>query len=313
MAEFRVLVTCRLVWDIEERLRTHLDQYRVAIDVPRYEGQQIDSDELLANIGAYDGLLAGDERITRPVLQRASRLKVVSKWGVGVDGIDLESADELGISIFNTPGVFGEEIADYAMGFIHMLARRQHEVNERVRSGEWHKVRGTSLKGRTLGIVGLGSSGKALVKRGLASSMHVVGFDVAEVGHVPGCEVVSFDDVLKRADVISLHIPATPASHHLLDSRAFAKVKKGVWLVNTSRGSLVDEVDLMGALLQGIVGGAALDVFEVEPVSPANPLLALDNVIVGSHNGSNTAEAIERTTWRAVDNLLKGLGLTETR
>ena len=155
MAEQRALVTCRLVWDDEDRVREYLDDHGVSADFPRFEGQQLEESDLLPILGSYDGMLAGDDHLTRKVLESATpRLKVVSKWGIGIDAIDLHAAEELGITVFNTPGVFGEELADYAMGFIHMLARRQHEVNARVKAGEWHKVRGVSLAGKTLGIVG---------------------------------------------------------------------------------------------------------------------------------------------------------------
>lgn len=310
MADLAALVSCKLVWEDEDRIRSHLEQHGVSVDVPRFDGQQLEEADLLPIVGGYDGILAGDDHLTRRVLESAGRLKVVSKWGIGVDAIDLEAARELGIAVLNTPGVFGQELADYAMGFIHMLARRQHVVNERVKRGEWYKIRGTSLAGKTLGIVGLGSSGRALVARGLASGMRVVGCDIAPVGELDGCEVFDIDQVLSEADVVSLHVPATPETRHIINRATLARMKRGAWLVNTSRGSLVDELALVEALEAGTVGAAALDVFESEPVPADHVLLAMDNVIVGSHNGSNTHEAVERTTWLAVDNLLIGLGLT---
>lgn len=308
MSDQRALITCRLVWDDEESVRLHLEDLGIQIDVPRYEGQQLDEEDLLPILHAYDGILAGDDHLTRRVLESARRLRVISKWGIGIDGIDLDAAAELGIAVYNTPGVFGEELADYAMGYIHMLARQQHVVDARVKTGEWHKVRGVSLAGKILGIVGLGSSGRSLVKRGVASSMKVFGSDVVEVEDVPGCQVVDLDELLAVADVISLHAPATEGTRHIINEDSLSKMKDGIWLVNTSRGALVDERALVSALQSGKVGGAALDVFESEPVAADNPLLEFDNVIAGSHNGSNTAEAVERTTWLAVENLVKGLG-----
>ena len=314
MAERRALVTCRLVWDDEDRVSSYLGTHGVAVDFPRFDGQQLGEEDLIPILKEYDGILAGDDLLTRPVLESATpRLKVISKWGIGVDAIDAVAAAELGIEVFNTPGVFGEELADYAMGFIHMLARRQHEVNERVKAGVWPKVRGTSLAGKTLGVVGLGSSGRALARRGVASGMRVVGCDVADVGEIPGCEVLEMDVVFAEADVISLHVPASSETRYFIDANSMASMKRGVWLVNTSRGSLINESALVDALESGAVGAAALDVFEEEPVSPDNPLLVFDNVIAGSHNGSNTREAVERTTWLAVDNLLQGLGVEVLR
>ena len=247
----------------------------------------------------------GDDYLSRRVLVSAPRLRVISKWGIGVDGIDLEAADELGIAVFNTPGVFGEELADYAMGYIHMLARRQHEVNARVKAGEWYQVRGVSLAGRTLGIVGLGSSGRALARRASAASMRVLGYDVVDV-EVEGCELVALDELLSRSDIVSLQLPVTPESKHLINEEALRVMKDDAWLINISRGSLVDETALVAALERGSIGAAALDVFESEPVSGSNPLLEFDNVIVGSHNGSNTDEAVTRTTQLAVATFAEG-------
>jgi D-3-phosphoglycerate dehydrogenase len=305
-----VLITCGHVWRDEDRVRERFVVHQIDVDVPRYKGQQMEEEDLLPILGRYDGILAGDDHLTRSVLESAvPRLKVISKWGIGVDGIDLDAADEMGIAVFNTPGVFGEELADYAMGFIHLLARRQHEVNARVKAGAWHKVQGVSLAGKTLGVIGLGSSGRALVKRGIASSMEVIGSDVVDIGVVPGCEVVDLPELIERADILSLHVPANAQTRHLINSDTLASMKSGAWLINTSRGSLIDQQALVKALDESHLGGAALDVFESEPVSPDSPLLRFDNVIVGSHNGSNTAEAVERTTWLAVENLLIGLGM----
>lgn len=310
MADHRVLVTCRHVWAHEDRVRAHLADHGVDADFPRFNGQQLEADDLIPVLKDYDGILAGDDDLSRQVLESAAlRLKVISKWGIGVDAIDASAAAELGIKVFNTPGVFGDELADYAMGYIHMIARRQHEVSARVKSGEWHQVRGVSLAGKTLGIVGLGSSGRALALRGAASGMRIVGCDVAAVGDVRDCEVVDIEAVFAEADVISLHVPATPETSHLIDVDAIRRMKQGVWIVNTSRGALIDEPALVEALESGAVGAAALDVFDEEPVARDNPLLGFDNVVAGSHNGSNTVEAVERTTRMAVDNLITGLGL----
>lgn len=310
MAGERVLISCRLVWDAENEVRAELASHGIGVDVPRFEGQQLEEEDLLPIIGRYDGILAGDDHLTRRVLEAADRLKVISKWGIGTDAIDRDAAAELRIKVFNTPGVFGDELADYAMGFIHMLARRQHEVNARVKAGEWHKFRGVSLTGKTLGIVGLGSSGRALAKRGTAASMRVLGYDVASIGDLADCEVVDLDELFGHSDIVCLQVPATRETSHMVNEESLAQMKEGVWLVNISRGSLVDEEALTRALREGRVGGAALDVFEREPVDSSNELLSMDNVVVGSHNGSNTHEAVERTTRAAVANLLVGLGVS---
>ena len=311
MAELRALVSCRLVREHEAEVRHHLGEHGVDMTMPRFEGQQLEEAELLELLLPFDAILAGDDQLTRKVMESSPKLRVISKWGIGIDAIDTAAAAELGIKVMNTPGVFGEELADYALGFILMMARRQHEVDARVRQGEWHKIRGVSLAGKTLGVIGLGSSGRALVKRARAVSLNVLGYDIAVPEDLPGCELTSLDRVLAESDIISLHLPATPETSRMIDDSALAKMKEGVWLVNTSRGALIDEAALVRALTAARVGAVALDVFESEPVAADNPLLGMENVILGSHNGSNTRDAVERTTWMAVDNLLAGLEISE--
>jgi D-3-phosphoglycerate dehydrogenase / 2-oxoglutarate reductase len=308
----RVLISCIHVWSDAQEVTDRLEELGVEVDIPRFEGQQLDEADLLPIIDQYAGVLAGDDELNRKVLEAGSRLRVIAKWGVGVDAIDLAAAEELGIAVLNTPGVFGEELADYAMGYLHLLARRQHEVDRMVKRGVWHKVRGRSLAGMTLGIVGMGSSGRALARRASAASMRVVGHDPYPVEQASDFELVPLDRLLADSDVVSLHLPVTGDTHHMFDEPTLAKMKAGAWLINTSRGALIDEAALLPALLEGRIAAAALDVFEQEPVEPGNPLLGLDNVIAGSHNGSNTAEAVARTTRAAVDNLINGLGLMDS-
>lgn len=308
----RVLISCQHVWAAAEEVIPKLERIGLEVDMPRFAGQQLEEADLLPIIDRYVGILAGDDHLTRPVLEAGRSLRVISKWGIGVDSIDLVAAEKLGIRVVNTPGVFGEELADYAMGYLHLLARRQHEVNQQVKGGIWHKVQGSSLAGKTLGIVGLGSSGRALARRAVAASMRVLGFDVIEVPENSDYERVDLADLLAGSDVISLHLPATPDTRHLIDEAALGLMKPGAWLINISRGALVDEAALVVALREGRIGGAALDVFEEEPVSADNPLLGFDNVVVGSHNGSNTREAVERTTALAVENLIQALSSETT-
>ncbi len=305
----RVLISCIHVWSDAAEVSGWLEELGLEVDIPRFEGQQLDEADLLPIIDRYAGILAGDDDLNRRVLEAGSNLRVISKWGVGVDAIDLVAAEELGITVLNTPGVFGEELADYAMGYLHLLARRQHEVNQMVKRGVWHKVRGRSLAGLTIGVVGMGSSGRALAKRAGAASMRVLGYDSYPIVDVAGFEMVSLERLLADSDVVSLHLPAGSDTYHMFDERALGMMKQGAWLINTSRGALVDESALLAALLEGKLAAAALDVFEQEPVAPDNPLLGLDNVIAGSHNGSNTDQAVARTTRVAVQNLITGLGL----
>jgi D-3-phosphoglycerate dehydrogenase len=306
---FRVLVSCPLAWDGLDEMEAMFAAHDIAVDRAEVMGQELSADDLIPQIGKYDGILAGDDHLTREVIEAAPNLKVISKWGVGLDAIDLEAAAEHGVAVFNTPGMFGDELADYALGFLILLARRQHVVDREVKAGNWPKIRGHSLAGRTLGIVGLGHSGSALARRALAMKMEVVGVDPLLAGEAipPGVRRLEMDDLLEVSDVISLHVPVLPETRGLISASAVDQMKPGVWLINTSRGGLVDEDALLRGLESGRVGAAALDVFGREPPGPSHPLVNHSNVIVGAHNGSNTEEAVARTTRAAAENLIAGL------
>ena len=309
MAErFRVLVSCPRAWDGLNEFADLFEAHGIVVDVPETVDQQLDEADLLPVIGAYDGILAGDDQLSRRVIEAGSRLKVISKWGVGIDAIDLAAAEERGVLVKNTPGMFGEELADYALGFLILIARSQHIVDREVRAGNWSSIRGHSLADRTLGIVGLGSSGSALARRARVLAMEVVGTDPIVVDMDPaGARVVDFEELLAVADVVSLHLPGQSEGRALIGPTELAVMKRGVWLINTSRGSLIDEEALVDALESGHVGAAALDVFAREPLARDHPLLSHPAVILGSHNGSNTHEAVARTTRAAVTNLVEGL------
>lgn len=309
----KALVTCKLFWDAFDDFQQVAAVHGVQLTKPEIPGQQLSEAELLEIIAPYEGVLAGDDEFSRPVMEAAPQLRIISKWGIGIDGIDQKAAKDLAIKVTNTPGVFGDELGDYALGYLLLLARQQHVVDARVRTGEWYKIRGRSLAGKTIGVLGLGSSGRALAVRCKAMGMTVLGFDVVPVdpGFVAesGVTLVSVPELFARADVVSLHVPATPETRQIINPDSLALMKDGAWLINISRGSLVDEVALMAALDAGKIGAAALDVFESEPFAGGHPLARYSNVVLGSHNGSNTHEAVERTNDLAFQNLMAGLGV----
>jgi D-3-phosphoglycerate dehydrogenase / 2-oxoglutarate reductase len=271
--------------------------------------QHVSRADLERILPTCDGIIAGDESLDRALLTRAApRLRVISRWGVGIDNVDVEAARELGIEVRNTPAVFADEVADVAIGYMIMLARRLGTIDASVRAGDWHKPQGVSLAGRTLGVIGLGSIGRAVARRGLAMGMTVVGIDPmpgAEAAAAElGVRLLGLDEVFVAAHVLSLNLPMSPENRHLVNATRLAAMPRGSFLVNTARGPLVDEAALAAALESGHLGGAALDVFETEPLPAASPLRALPNVILGSHNASNTVEAVRRVNRLAIDNLL---------
>jgi D-3-phosphoglycerate dehydrogenase len=312
----KIAVTCiQLVRDLDR----HLDALaRLGLDVivPQISGQHLEGDELVAALTGCAGVIAGDDRFTATVLDRCPELRTISKWGSGVDGIDHRAAAERGITVTNTPGMFDDEVADVAMAYVTMLARGLHLVDRGVHAGEWPKPAGRSLRGAALGIIGLGGIGRALAARALVAGMRVVGCDpsgeAATTARALGVSVTTFDEVLAAGDFVSVNCPLNESTFHLLDERAFARMRAGAYLINTGRGAVIATDDLVASLERGHLAGAALDVMEEEPPPPDHPLVRLPQVILGSHNASNTLEASSRVHILAIENLARSLGVTRT-
>lgn len=306
----RVLVTCPQMQRTWDHFKHQLDEAGYDYDLPEVV-QALSEAELLEIIDRYDGFIAGDDDVTGKVIEQGGRLKVISKWGVGVDGIDRETAKARGVVVTNTPGTFGEEVADVALGYIVMLARQLHVIDRSVRDNGWAKPVGLSIAGKTLGVIGLGSIGQAVVRRGVGFGMTVLGYDPygpsQEAARKDGADVVELDELLSRSRFVSLNCPLTPETRHIINAESLAKMSPDAYLVNTGRGPLVDEAAVAKALGENKLAGAGLDVFEVEPLPADSPLRGFDNVILGSHNGSNTGEATMRVSAMAVDNLIREL------
>ena len=310
MSGWRVLITCPQLQRTIDAHAARFTEHDIELLIPPVV-QQMTEDELVTLAPGIDGMVVGDDPITERVLEAGDRLRVVSKWGVGIDNINLAAARERGITVSNTPAMFGAEVADVVIGYLILLARRLHAVDNAVRGGHWFKPEGLSLAGRTMGVIGLGDIGRSVVKRAAAMEMRVLGAEMladrAEAATKLGAEVVTQQQLLRESDAVSLNCPLTPENRHMIDAAALASMKRGAWIINTARGGLIDEPALTNALQQGHLAGAALDVFETEPLPAESPLRHLDHVILGSHNSSNTAEAVHRTSVRAIDNLLAGL------
>ena len=229
-----------------------------------------------------------------------------------MDGIDRDAAAARGITVTNTPHAFDDEVADVAMAYTIMLLRGLHAIHDGVTRGGWPKPAGHSARGLRMGVVGLGGIGRALVRRAVAAGMEVVGTDPAPesrtAAEADGAQIVSIRELLSTSDVVSLNCPLTPETRHLLNAERVALMKPGSYVVNTGRGDLIDTAALATVLCSGGLAGAALDVLEEEPPSSSNPILHAPNVILGSHNASNTLEASARVHRRAIANLAQALG-----
>jgi D-3-phosphoglycerate dehydrogenase / 2-oxoglutarate reductase len=306
----RVLITCRQMQNCIEQFLPRLNERQLELVLPEIV-QQPSEQELIEIIGGFDGMIAGDDPLSARVLDHANRMRIISKWGVGVDGIDLEAARTRGISVANTPGVFGGEVADVAIGYVVMLARQLHRIDASVKAGGWLKHEGSSLADKILGIAGFGSIGQAVAARGRGFGMRVVAHDVADAASVAasgmGVEMRSRDELFEESDFVVLCSPLTPDTHHMANERTLALMRRGSFLVNVARGPLVDEAALVQALSSGRVAAAALDVFEEEPLPAESGLRRFEQCVFGSHNASNTREGVLRTSAQAVENLLDGL------
>lgn len=310
--KWRVLISCPHLQKTIDNYRDIFREKNIIIDLPSVT-QALSESDLMEIIDNYDGIIAGDDEITEKVLKKAKKLKVISKWGVGIDAIDTKTADKLGIKVFNTPNVFGDEVADMVMGYLFLLARKIHIIDKRVREGDWNsaQIQGISLRKKTLGVIGVGSIGRDVVERGRAVGMNILGYDVFPIDpsfiEKHDMRAVDLDELLKESDFISLNCSLTESNYHMIGEAEFEKMKNSAYLINTSRGPLIDEEALINALHTGKIAGAALDVFEREPLPMDSPLRSFESCILGAHNSSNTIDAVLRVNDLAIQNLLKGL------
>jgi D-3-phosphoglycerate dehydrogenase len=275
--------------------------------------QTLSEEELVNLVPQFDGWIIGDDPATRRVFQagKAGRLKAAVKWGVGVDNVDFTAAKELGIHVANTPLMFGREVADIAMAYIVALARETFLIHDSVRRGEWRKPRGISLQGKTLALVGCGDIGRNIVRRALATEMKILVYDPEFRNHSDDIEVAAAEwpERIETADFIVFACSLTPSNVHMLNESVLERVKHGVRIVNVSRGLLLDEIALAQGLSSGRVHSAALDVFEVEPLPLDSPLRQFERCIFGSHNASNTVDAVRRASSEAIKALFSFLGI----
>lgn len=270
-------------------------------------------DDILEVARDADGILVCYAKLTPEFLRQLTRCKVIGRTGLGVDNIDLPTAKEKGITVTYVPDYCLAEVSDHAMALLLSLARKIPLSNKLVQAGRWEMpavVPIFRLEGRVLGLVGLGNIPRALVPKAQAFGLKVITYDpYVSPEHLKALNVesVSFDELLARSDFISVHAPLLPETRGLLNAEAFAKAKKGVMIVNTARGPLIDEKALAAALDSGQVGGAALDVLEVEPPPAGNPLAGRDNVILTPHTAFYSVDALEELQSKAAGDVARVL------
>ena len=308
----KILVTCPPMLGMIDSFSPTFDKHGVAVTAPNVV-QTLSIEELIQLLPQHDGWIIGDDPATREVFAagKAGQLKAAVKWGIGVDNVDFAACKDLGIPITNTPNMFGAEVADIAMGYVIALARETFQIDDGIRQGHWPKPRGISLAGKTVALVGFGDIGKSTARRLLAADMEVIAYDPAAPAspELAAVQRATWPNRVEEADFILATCSLTPSSRHMINAAVFAKAKPGVRVINVGRGPVIDEPALEAALKSGKIYSAALDVFEVEPLPIAAYLRIHPRCILGSHNASNTADAVTRTSEIAIAKLMGFLGV----
>jgi D-3-phosphoglycerate dehydrogenase len=308
-----VLVTAPYILPEMSRFKPVLESFDLDLIIADvYE--RLSEEELLAYAGQFDGTICGDDRYTRRVIEAClPRLKVISKWGTGIDSIDQAAASELGVMVGNTPNAFTVPVSESVLGYMLAFARQIPWLDDEMKAGRWEKINGKTLSECTLGVIGVGNVGKAVLRRARAFGMRLLGNDIVEIQ--PdfllefGVEMTVLEDLMARSDFISVNCTLNPTSHHLVNAARLALCKPGAILINTARGPVVDQQALIEALENNLLRGVALDVFEDEPLPANSPLLQMDNVLLAPHNSNSSPRFWERVHWNAINNLLIGLGI----
>lgn len=306
----RVLISAPYFLDVLETYRDRLESEGIEIIIADVR-ERLSEEELLSLVEEVDGVVCGDDAFTARVLQAGKRLKVISKWGTGIDSIDTKAAAALGISVCNTPNAFTDAVADSTLGYILSFARKLFAMDAAIRSGVWQKSSATALRECCLGVVGVGNIGRAVVRRARAFGMNIVGHDPIlpdeSFRRETQLEMISLPDLLEQSDFVTLHCDLNPTSFHLIGKEQLPLMRPSAYLINTARGGLIDESALIEALRARQIAGAALDVFEVEPLPSDSPLRRMVNCLLAPHNANSDSAAHKRVHESTIANLLAGL------
>ena len=307
--KFKVLLTAEHIRSQFERFKEFFIKNDIDVFIP--DKDKLTEEELLPIIHEYDGAVTVADEFNKNVLDKAKKLRVISKWGTGINTIDKEYAESIGIKVYNTVNAFTEPLSDSVLGFILCFARNIIQNDKDMKKGEWNKSMAYALDEFTLGIIGLGYCGTAVARKALPFGINILGNDIREIPKETldkyNIEFVSKDEIYKKCDFITLHTDLNEESHHLITLEAFKKMKKKAYLINTSRGAVVKNDDLIKAIENKMIKGAALDVFEDEPLSKDSPLRKFENCILSPHNVNSSYKYWDKVHLNTLNNLLIGL------
>ncbi|MAS81245.1 MAG: dihydrofolate reductase [Legionellales bacterium] len=308
----RILISAPYFQPVLEKYLPVFDQYNLEPVVPEVT-ERLEEDELLEIIGDIDGAICGDDRFTAKVFNAAPRLSVISKWGTGIDSIDQSYAKQKQVKIFNSPNAFTNPVSDTVLGYILLFARQLHTMDLDVKNNIWEKRHLITLSECTLGIIGLGNIGRAIAHKAQPFGIQILAYDPRKTSEnfltKTNTMLVPMDKLLSEADFITLNCDLNDSSFHVLSTNEFDNMSKNPYIINAARGPLIDEKALVEALTNNKIKGAALDVFEEEPLPFDSPLRKLSNVLLAPHNSNSSPEAWDKVHKNTLDNLLEGLGL----
>lgn len=302
----KVLITPRSFGKYNDIAKNRLLENGIEI-INNPSGSILSEDELIKLVSDVDGIIIGVDPLNERVLSHAKKLTVISKYGVGVDNIDLEYCKKNNIDVHITKNANSQAVADYAFALILAVARKVTEINDACHKKDWSKKVTVDIYQKKIGILGFGNIGKAVACRARGFDMEVLAYDTYQDHEFADAHQVRFtsiDEIVENCDFISIHLPLIPETEHLLNYERMSRMKKNAILVNTARGGIIDEDDLVRILKEKKIYGAGIDVFQHEPASES-PLLELSNVIVGSHCAASTEGAIENMSNFAVENLIE--------
>ncbi|MBN4080972.1 phosphoglycerate dehydrogenase [Caldithrix abyssi] len=306
----KILITAPYFRPVPIKYSDMLNQHHIEYDTFEVEEKCFESD-LIPIIHKYDGVIAGDDQYTSAVFEKASKLKVIAKWGTGIDSIDLNAAKKHGVQVLNTADAFVKPVSQTVFGYILSFARNIHTQNTLMKNGKWGKVESVSLSESSLGVIGLGSIGKEVLRLGKAFRMDLYGYDINETSKAfieeTSTQLVSKETVLKKSDFVSLHCVLNESTKHIISTEELNMMKSNAVLINTARGPLINESDLIKAINSKTIFGAGLDVFEKEPLDPRSPLRSMDNVLLTPHNSNSSPKVREYVHENTMKNLLTGL------
>jgi len=304
----KVLITPRSFGKGSHAAYDLLDEAGLTI-VPNPFGRILTEDEMLQAVKEVDALIVGVDPVTARVLDEACRLRVISKYGVGLDNIDLDYAEAKGIPVTITQGANTEAVADYTFALMLAAARKVIPIDSGCRRLDWGKTMSLGVYGKTLGILGTGAVGKAVIKRARGFGMRILGYDLLpdyDFANLMEVKYADADQIFREADFISIHLPATEETRGLIGREQFRMMKGTAVVINTARGGIIDEIALFEALSDNRIWGAGLDVFNQEPPE-GSPLLSLDNLVIGSHCAASTFDAVDNMSLLAARNVAEVL------